>query len=182
MKDIVARFDTEVDAVFSAHTHNAYNCVINGIPVTQTSGHSREVTRVNLTVDRATGNPVAAEGGQNITVTHDIRPDMRIAALRRQTDEQAHQLMNRPVGMIARDLTATRKRRGGVDDRPRPRRRPSRCDLLPPRNGGAQIAVQPPYGGGIGGDLWVLAHRQRPAQPGHPRRGDACPAVRQTCW
>ncbi|MEU4725883.1 bifunctional metallophosphatase/5'-nucleotidase [Nonomuraea dietziae] len=153
VKDIVARFDTEVDAVFSAHTHNAYNCVINGIPVTQTSGHSREVTRVNLTVDRATGNPVAAKA-DNITVTHDIKPDMRIAALRRQADEQAHQLMNRPVGMIARDLTATRNAAGEstighalADAR--------LSATSAPENGGAQIAVQPPYGGGIGGDLWV---------------------------
>ncbi|MER6584014.1 metallophosphoesterase, partial [Nonomuraea sp. NPDC001023] len=33
IKDIVQRFDPEVDAVISGHTHNPYNCLVNGIPV-----------------------------------------------------------------------------------------------------------------------------------------------------
>ncbi|WP_049556363.1 bifunctional metallophosphatase/5'-nucleotidase [Nonomuraea sp. SBT364] len=155
VKDIVARFDTEVDAVFSAHTHNPYNCVINGIPVTQTSGFGREITRLNLTVDSATGNPVAAKA-DNITVSHDIRPDARVAALRRRADEQAHRLMNRPVGLITRDLTAARNAAGEstighvlADAR--------LTATSSAETGGAQIAIQPPYGGGIGGDLYVSA-------------------------
>ncbi|MEU4578716.1 bifunctional metallophosphatase/5'-nucleotidase [Nonomuraea sp. ATR24] len=155
VKDIVAKFDPEVDAVFSGHTHNPYNCVINGIPVTQTSGFGREVTRIKLTVDRATGNPVAAKA-DNITTTHDIRPDARIAALRRRADEQAHRLMDRPIGMIHRDLTASRNAAGEstighalADAR--------LAATSSPETGGAQIAVQPPYGGGIGGDLYASA-------------------------
>ncbi|MET9338822.1 bifunctional metallophosphatase/5'-nucleotidase [Nonomuraea sp. NPDC003804] len=153
IKDIVQRFDPEVDAVISGHTHNAYNCVVNGIPVTQTSGHSREVTRIVLTVDRATGEPTAAKA-DNITVTHDIKPDQRIAELRRKSDEHAHRLLDRPVGMLHRDLTAVRNAAGestlghALAD--------ARLHATSsPDTGGAQIAVQPPYGGGIAGDLWV---------------------------
>ncbi|AQZ63994.1 5'-nucleotidase [[Actinomadura] parvosata subsp. kistnae] len=153
IKDIVQRFDPEVDAVISGHTHNPYNCVINGIPVTQTSAHTRELTKVVLTVDRATGNPTAAKA-ENVTVTHDIRPDARIAALRRTYDQQGQKLLDRPVGLLARDLTATRNAAGEstighalADAR--------LFATAAPENGGARIAIQPPYGGGIGGDLIV---------------------------
>lgn len=153
IKDIVQRFDPEVDAVISGHTHNAYNCVINGIPVTQTSGHTRELTRISLTVDRATGNPTASKA-ENLTVTHDVKPDGQIAALRRRTDEQGQKLLDRPVGLLARDLTAQRNAAGEstvghalADAR--------LFATSAPENGGAQIGIQPPYGGGIGGDLIV---------------------------
>ncbi|MBN6056835.1 bifunctional metallophosphatase/5'-nucleotidase, partial [Nonomuraea sp. RK-328] len=155
VKDIVARFDPEVDAVVSAHTHNAYNCVINGIPVTQTSGFSREVTQIKLTVDRATGNPTSAKA-ENITVTHDIKPNGPISVLRRRSEEEAHRRLDKPVGMIAGDLTATRNAAGEstighalADAR--------LFATSAPENGGAQIAIQPPYGGGIGGDVYVSA-------------------------
>ncbi|MFI7634507.1 bifunctional metallophosphatase/5'-nucleotidase [Nonomuraea sp. NPDC049400] len=153
IKDIVPKFDPEVDAVISGHTHNPYNCTINGIPVTQTSGHTRELTKIALTVDRATGNPTSSKA-ENITVTHDIKPDPQIAALRRKTDEHGQQLLDRPVGLLDRDLTAQRNTAGEstiahalADAR--------LYATSAPENGGAQIAIQPPYGGGIGGDLIV---------------------------
>ncbi|MEV4395029.1 bifunctional metallophosphatase/5'-nucleotidase [Nonomuraea sp. NPDC049607] len=153
IKDIVQKFDPEVDAVISGHTHNPYNCLVNGIPVTQTSAHTRELTKIVLTVDRATGNPTSSKA-ENVTVTHDVKPDARIAALRRKTDEQAQKLLDRPVGLLARDLTAQRNAAGEstvghalADAR--------LFATSAAENGGAQIAVQPPYGGGIGGDLIV---------------------------
>ncbi|MCF6471481.1 bifunctional metallophosphatase/5'-nucleotidase [Nonomuraea sp. MG754425] len=153
IKDIVQKFDPEVDAVISGHTHNPYNCVINGIPVTQTSAHTRELTRIALTVDRTTGNPTGSKA-ENITVTHDIKPDGQIAALRRRTDEQAQKLLDRPVGILGRDLTAQRNAAGEstighalADAR--------LFATSAPDTGGAQIGIQPPYGGGIGGDLIV---------------------------
>ncbi|MFF0267884.1 bifunctional metallophosphatase/5'-nucleotidase [Kribbella sp. NPDC004536] len=153
IKDIVANFDPEVDAVFSAHTHNAYNCEINGIPVIQTSGYGREIARITLTVDRKT-DQVVAHQAENVTVTHDITPDGRFTQLKRASDLRSQPLVDRPVGMIAGDLTATRNAAGEstmayvLAD--------ARLDATSaPDKGGAQIAIQPPYGGGIGGDLIV---------------------------
>lgn len=153
IKDIVAKLDPEVDAVISGHTHNPYICTINGIPVTQTSGHTRELTRIKLTIDPATGNPTSSSA-ENITVTHDIKPDAAIAALRRKADEIGQRLLDRPVGMLSRDLTQVRNTAGEstighalADAR--------LFATSPADKGGAQIAVQPPYGGGIAGDLLV---------------------------
>ncbi|MEV4167630.1 bifunctional metallophosphatase/5'-nucleotidase [Nonomuraea dietziae] len=153
IKDIVMKFDPEVDAVISGHTHNPYICEVNGIPVTQTSGHTRELTRIRLTIDRATGNPTAHQA-ENITVTHDIEPNGAIAALRRESDQYAQRLLDRPVGLIHRDLTTLRNAAGEstiahalADGR--------LAATSSPETGGAQIAIQPPYGGGIGGDLLV---------------------------
>src|SRR5690606_41180492 len=52
--DIVERLDDQVDAVISGHTHEAYNCVIDGIPVTSASSFGRLVTDMDLTIDRRT--------------------------------------------------------------------------------------------------------------------------------
>ncbi|MEU0568485.1 bifunctional metallophosphatase/5'-nucleotidase [Nonomuraea sp. NPDC005983] len=153
IKDIVAKLDPEVDAVISGHTHNPYICTINGIPVTQTSGHTRELTRIKLTIDPATGNPTSS-AAENITVTHDIKPDAEIAALRRKADEIGQRLLDRPVGLLSRDLTQVRNTAGEstighalADAR--------LFATSPADKGGAQIAIQPPYGGGIAGDLLV---------------------------
>ncbi|NUR90368.1 MAG: bifunctional metallophosphatase/5'-nucleotidase [Nonomuraea sp.] len=153
IKPIVEKFDPEVDAVLSAHTHNTYNCVVNGIPVTQTTGYGREITQVKLKVDRASGNPVSVTA-KNVPVTHDIRPDERVLQLKRKTAALGQELLDRPVGMIAGDLTAQRNAAGEstiqtvLSD--------ARLAATSPQDkGGAQIALTPPYGGSIGGDLIV---------------------------
>ena len=50
--DIVNRLDDEVDVVISGHTHQAYNCVIDGKPVTSAASFGRLVTDMDLTIDR----------------------------------------------------------------------------------------------------------------------------------
>ncbi|GAA2803807.1 bifunctional metallophosphatase/5'-nucleotidase [Kribbella solani] len=151
--DIVKKFDPSVDAVFSAHTHNAYNCEINGIPVIETSGYGREIARITLTVDRATGD-VVGHKAENVTVTHDIKPDPSLTRLVQASNLRSQPLVDKPVGMIAGDLTATRNTAGEstmasvlADARLNATKAADK--------GGAQIAIQPPYGGGIGGDLIV---------------------------
>jgi 5'-nucleotidase len=150
---IVQKLDPEIDAVFSAHTHNGYNCVVNGIPVTQATAYGREITKVDLTIDKATGNPTSVRA-RNVPVTHDVRPDRRIAELRERYERIGQPLLDRPVGMITGDLTATRNPAGEstiahvlADAR--------LAATSAPDRGGAQIGFQPPYGGGIGGDLIV---------------------------
>ena len=53
--DIVDRIDPAVDVVICGHTHQAYNCVINGIPVT--SAVLVRPARHRHRPDRSTGRP-----------------------------------------------------------------------------------------------------------------------------
>jgi 5'-nucleotidase len=78
--DIVGRLDDEVDLVLSGHTHEPYNCVIDGTPVTSASSFGRVVTDVDLRLDRGTGE-VTGVTAHNVVVTRDVAPDPAITRL-----------------------------------------------------------------------------------------------------
>ena len=67
------RLDDEVDAVLSGHTHQAYNCVIDGIPVTSAASFGRLVTDMDLTIDRRTKD-ITSITVNNQIVTRDVAP------------------------------------------------------------------------------------------------------------
>jgi 5'-nucleotidase len=50
--DIVERTTKQVDLFVTGHTHSAYNCVIDGRPVTSASSFGRLLTDIDLTLDR----------------------------------------------------------------------------------------------------------------------------------
>ena len=52
--DIVNRTDDAVDLFVTGHTHQPYNCVIDGRPVTSASSFGRLVTDIDFTLDRRT--------------------------------------------------------------------------------------------------------------------------------
>lgn len=53
---IVKQLDPQIDAVFSAHTHQGYRCVIDGRPVMQATALGRGVSVADLVIDPATGD------------------------------------------------------------------------------------------------------------------------------
>src|SRR5262249_60096055 len=52
--DMAKMMDPAIDVILSAHTHRAYNCVINGKIVTSAASYGRVVTSVTLRIDQAT--------------------------------------------------------------------------------------------------------------------------------
>ncbi len=68
--DIVERLDAEVDVVASGHTHQAYNCVINGKRVTSAASYGRLVTDIDLVLDPVSHDVVEANA-HNVIVTRD---------------------------------------------------------------------------------------------------------------
>jgi 5'-nucleotidase len=77
--NIVARLDKAVDAVLSAHTHQAYVCRVEGKLVTSAGASGRFVTEIDLTVDPRRG--VAAATAVNHAVTPDTPEHAAQAAL-----------------------------------------------------------------------------------------------------
>jgi 5'-nucleotidase len=55
IRDIVERTSPEVDVFMTGHTHQIYNCVVDGRPVTSAGSFGRLVTDVTVTIDRRTG-------------------------------------------------------------------------------------------------------------------------------
>jgi len=104
---IVNALNSEVDLVISGHTHQPYNCVINGIPTTSSFSFGRLVTDIDMTIDRATGEHVGPILIDNKIVTRTVTPDPVITALIAKYNVIAAPLANRVIGQITADITRT---------------------------------------------------------------------------
>jgi len=94
-----------VDVLVSAHTHQPYNCTINGRLVTSAASFGRVITKIDLTIDAA-AKKVTAKKAHNIPVTRDIAPDPDVASIVAMYQTYAAPLANRVVGYITGDITA----------------------------------------------------------------------------
>ncbi len=101
--DIVERTNDEVDLFITGHTHQAYNCVIDGRPVTSAMSFGRIVTDIDMELSRATGE-VASIAINNVIVTRDVPKDSAITALIAKYQAIAAPLANRIIGQITADI------------------------------------------------------------------------------
>jgi 5'-nucleotidase len=104
--DIVNRMDDAVDVVITGHTHQPYNCTIDGKLVTSAFSFGRLVTRIDLSIDRATRD-VVAKVADNRIVTRDVPKDLRLTSLIGKYDAIAAPLTNRVIGSITADISRT---------------------------------------------------------------------------
>jgi 5'-nucleotidase len=104
--DIVNKLDAAVDVVISGHAHQPYNCVIDGKIVTSAFSFGRLVTKVDLTIDRGTGDVVTMRA-ENKIVTRDVALDAGITVLINKYQTLSAPLANRIIGQIAADITRT---------------------------------------------------------------------------
>jgi len=102
--DIVERTSDEVDLFITGHTHQAYNCVIDGRIVTSASSFGRIVTKVDLEISR-TSKEVQAITAENIIVTRTVPADATQAALIAKYDAISAPLANRIIGQITATIT-----------------------------------------------------------------------------
>lgn len=102
--DIVNNTDDEVDLFITGHTHQAYNCAIDGRVVTSAASFGRIVTDIDLTIDRATGEVVGPIVANNAIVTRDVSLDAGITALMDKYRPFYAPLANRVIGQISADI------------------------------------------------------------------------------
>lgn len=104
--DIVNRIDPEVDLFITGHTHNAYNCVIGGRPVTSASSFGRVVTDIDMTISGVTGQPVSITTN-NVAVDRTVPLDESLTPLLAKYKALADPIANRVIGSITGDITRT---------------------------------------------------------------------------
>ena len=104
--NIVNATDGEVDLFITGHTHQPYNCVIDNRPVTSAFAFGRLVTDVDMTIDRATGEP-STMAVNNKIVTRDVAKDTVQTALIAEYNAIAAPLANRVIGSITTAITRT---------------------------------------------------------------------------
>lgn len=102
--DIVNRMSDEVDVVITGHTHQPYSCTIDGKLVTSALSFGRLVTKVDLQVDRRTGE-VVSKVADNRIVTRDVPKDAQVTALIGKYQAIAAPLATRVIGSITGDVT-----------------------------------------------------------------------------
>lgn len=109
--DIVNNLDDEVDLVISGHTHQPYNCVIDGRPVTSAFSFGRLVTDIDMTIDSSTGQPTSIVVDNKI-VTRDVPKATLLTELIDKYNAIAAPLANRVIGSITTNITRTNNEAG----------------------------------------------------------------------
>ncbi|HJV70825.1 bifunctional metallophosphatase/5'-nucleotidase [Ideonella sp.] len=104
--EIVQQLDPAVDLVISGHTHQAYNCRIAGRLVTSAHRYGTLLTEIDVTLDRASGDVMAARA-RNLVVRHDgYAKDAAQTRLIAGYEALAAPLAKRVVGQLPQAYTA----------------------------------------------------------------------------
>ncbi len=104
--DIVNRTDDAVDLFVTGHTHQPYNCVIDGRPVTSASSFGRLVTDIDFTLDRRTKD-IENVSADNVIVDRTVERAPDIQALIDRYTTLVAPIRDRVIGNLTADLTRT---------------------------------------------------------------------------
>ena len=107
LESIVRHTTHDVDLFLTGHTHQFYNCVIDGRPVTSAGSYGRVITKVDMDISRRTGEAVAVRA-RNWVVGQDVIQAPDIAALIERYTRLAAPVRDRVVGRLARRAGRTR--------------------------------------------------------------------------
>jgi 5'-nucleotidase len=101
--DLVERMSDDIDVVVSGHSHQAYNCTIDGKLVTSAASAGRLITDIDLRV-RGDGE-VVGKSARNVVVSRDVTKDAAQSALIAHYRPVAEKVGSRVVGTITSSLT-----------------------------------------------------------------------------
>jgi 5'-nucleotidase len=101
---IAMGLDPAISVIHSAHTHQAYNCLINGRPVAQAGSYGRLITQYQLSIDTV-NHTVLSVSAANVPVTRDITPDPYVLKMVDTYVKDLAPLAGTVEGYIAGDIT-----------------------------------------------------------------------------
>nr|WP_237142409.1 bifunctional metallophosphatase/5'-nucleotidase [Serratia liquefaciens] len=105
--DIVNKLDKEVDFVISGHTHQAYNCNINGMTVISAQSNGTLISRLNVELDRRSKNIVSIDA-QNIPVeTSRYDKDPQLTTFVRHYETLSLPIASQVMGTLDKDADKT---------------------------------------------------------------------------
>lgn len=104
--DIVNRTSGKVDLFITGHTHAAYNCIIDGRPVTSALSNGRLITEIDIAYDKV-ANKILSIGVDNNIVTRDVPKNPGQTARIAKYNAIAAPLAGRVIGSISQDITRT---------------------------------------------------------------------------
>ena len=101
--DIVSRTTDDVDLFVTGHTHQEYNCVIDGRPVTSAMSNGRLITDIDLELDRRSED-VEEVSLNNEVVTRTVAKAPDLTRLLTTYQQLAAPIANVPVGRISASI------------------------------------------------------------------------------
>jgi 5'-nucleotidase len=107
---IAEKVSPKIDAVFSGHSHQHYNCTVkdpagNPRPFIEGLAFGRELSVVDLKIDRKTRDVIRSETkAENKIVTQDVTPDAGIQAVIDKAKTKSGPIANKQIGTIAADI------------------------------------------------------------------------------
>ena len=101
---MATKMDPAIDAIVSAHTHRAYNCMVNGKLLTSAASYGRVITELDLHID-VTDRRVAMKTAQQHLVTRDLEPDPAVNAVVNTYLALTRAAANVDDGYIAADVS-----------------------------------------------------------------------------
>ncbi len=102
--DLVTEMSDDIDVVVTGHSHQSYNCTIDGKLVTSAASAGRVFTDIDLEVRRSDGE-IVSKSARNVIVTRDVAVDARQTALLAGYRPAAEKVSNRVVGTMTASLT-----------------------------------------------------------------------------
>lgn len=106
INQIVPQMSDAIDVVITGHTHQAYNCVIDGRPVTSAAANGRLVTDIDLTLDRRTSD-VLTVAANNVPIVRTVDKDADMTALIARYRALLGPIANEVVGTTGAAISRT---------------------------------------------------------------------------
>jgi 5'-nucleotidase len=111
IKSIVRRTSKDIDLFITGHTHQIYNCVVDGRRVTSAGRYGRLLTRLQLKINRRTRD-IVQTSADNWVVGQDVTPAADMTALLAHYDAIAAPIASKVIGRLTRGAGRTRDRSG----------------------------------------------------------------------
>jgi len=103
--NLVRGASADVDVIYSAHTHLAYNCTIGGRPVIQSGSYAANLAQVVLSVDPDNGAIASATSSIIPLTAGSVTPDPEVVAIVNAAVAAAEGPGAEQVGSITADIT-----------------------------------------------------------------------------
>ena len=99
--DIVKRLDPTIDVVISGHTHQGYQCRVDGRLVTQGEAFGHLVTQLDLTIDTQTKDMVTVTSRNIVVDPNAFAKDAAMSAILTTARSRTAPIATRPVATLA---------------------------------------------------------------------------------
>ncbi len=102
--DVIKATDDEVDVFVTGHTHQAYNAVIDGRPVTEAGSAGNVLTDIDLVISNKTCDVIEGRS-RNVIVSRDVPEDSEVSELIEKYKSLVAPRANKVIGNIAGNIT-----------------------------------------------------------------------------